>query len=139
MLALGATMFGPCYAAGLLAFLVVVRHGGEGLSPRVATVLVFLPLVTTWLCDTFAMTGGSVFGGPKLAPLISPHKTWSGAVSGLVGAGVVAVLYGALVLSAVGTPAPWPPEVTVPHLRDAPARGRQAVPPRSSFRYLLTC
>ena len=100
--ALGATMFGPCYAAGLLAFLVVVRHGGEGLSPRVATVLVFLPLVTTWLCDTFAMTGGSVFGGPKLAPLISPHKTWSGAVSGLVGAGVVAVLYGALVLGAVG-------------------------------------
>jgi phosphatidate cytidylyltransferase len=102
VLALGATLFGPCYAAGLLAFLVVVRHGGEGLSPRVATVLVFLPLVTTWLCDTFAMTGGSVFGGPKLAPLISPHKTWSGAVSGLVGAGVVAVLYGALVLGAVG-------------------------------------
>lgn len=102
VLALGATMFGPLYAAGLLAFLVVVRHGGEGLSPRVATVLVFLPLVTTWLCDTFAMTGGSVFGGPKLAPFISPHKTWSGAVSGLVGAGVVAVLYGALVLGAVG-------------------------------------
>ena len=102
VLALGATMFGPCYAAGLLAFLVVVRHGDEGLSPLVATTLVFLPIVTTWLCDTLAMAGGSMFGGRKLAPIISPHKTWSGAVSGLVGAGVVAVLYGGLVLSEVG-------------------------------------
>lgn len=101
-LALGATFFGPCYTAGLLAFLLLVRHGVEGASPLVGTVLVFLPLVTTWLCDTFAMTGGSVFGGPKFAPMISPRKTWSGALSGLVGAGIVAVAYGLLVLSEVG-------------------------------------
>ncbi len=101
-LSLGATFFGPCYASGLLAFVLLVRHGVEGASPLVGTVLVFLPLVTTWLCDTFAMTGGSVFGGPKFAPMISPHKTWSGALSGLVGAGIVAVAYGLLVLSEVG-------------------------------------
>ncbi len=101
-LSLGVTFFGPCYTAGLLAFILLVRHGVEGVSPLVGTVLVFLPLVTTWLCDTFAMTGGSVFGGPKLAPMISPRKTWSGALSGLVGAGIVAVAYGLLVLSEVG-------------------------------------
>ena len=101
-LSLGATIFGPCYTAGLLAFLLLVRHGVEGASPLVGTVLVFLPLVTTWLCDTFAMTGGSVFGGPKFAPTISPHKTWSGALSGLVAAGIGAVAYGLLVLSEVG-------------------------------------
>lgn len=101
-LSLGATVFGPCYAAGLLAFLLLLRHGVEGASPLVGTVLVFLPLVTTWLCDTFAMTGGSVFGGPQFAPVISPRKTWSGALSGLVGAGIVAVAYGMLVLSEVG-------------------------------------
>lgn len=102
VLSLGATVFGPCYTGGLLAFLLLVRHGVDGASPLVGTVLVFLPLVTTWLCDTFAMTGGSVFGGPKLAPTISPHKTWSGALSGLVGAGIAAVAYGLLVLSEVG-------------------------------------
>ncbi len=102
VLALGATMFGPCYTAGLLAFLVMVRHGGEGWSPWVATALVFLPLVTTWMCDTFAMAGGAMLGGPKLAPVISPHKTWSGAIAGLVGAGFVAVLYGVWILGGVG-------------------------------------
>ncbi len=43
-----------------------------------------------------------MFGGPKLAPVISPHKTWSGAVAGLVGAGFVAVLYGVWILGGVG-------------------------------------
>jgi phosphatidate cytidylyltransferase len=100
--ALGATIFGPCYAAGLLAFVLLIRHGVDGATALSATALVFLPLVTTWLCDTFAMTGGSLFGGPKFAPVVSPNKTWSGTVSGLVGAIVVAVGYGTLVLPAAG-------------------------------------
>jgi len=100
--ALGATIFGPCYAAGLLAFVLLIRHGVDGATALSATALVFLPLVTTWLCDTFAMTGGSLFGGPKFAPVVSPNKTWSGTVSGLVGAIVVAVAYGTLVLPAAG-------------------------------------
>jgi phosphatidate cytidylyltransferase len=64
--------------------------------------LVLLPLVTTWLCDTFAMVGGAAFGGPKFAPTVSPKKTWSGALSGLLGAGAVALMYGWLVLREVG-------------------------------------
>jgi phosphatidate cytidylyltransferase len=102
VVALGVTMFGPCYTAGLPAFLVMLRHGGEVWSPWVATALVFLPLVTTWMCDSLAMAGGTLLGGPKLAPVISPNKTWSGAVTGLVGAGVVAVLYGIWVLGEAG-------------------------------------
>lgn len=102
ILALAVTIFGPCYAAGLLAFVVPLRHGMDGASALTGTALVFLPLVTTWLCDTLAMTGGSVFGGPRFAPVISPNKTWSGAVSGFVGAGIVAVAYGELVLDEVG-------------------------------------
>jgi phosphatidate cytidylyltransferase len=99
--ALGATIFGPCYTAGLLAFVLLIRHGLDGATALSATVLVFLPLVTTWLCDTLAMTGGSLFGGPKFAPVVSPNKTWSGTLSGLVGAAAVAVAYGTFVLSAV--------------------------------------
>lgn len=42
--------------------------------------------------DSMAFFGGRFFGGPKLAPMISPSKTWSGALCGLVGGGLVAGL-----------------------------------------------
>lgn len=35
-----------------------------------------------WFCDTAAYFTGKRFGGPKLAPRISPEKTWSGAIGG---------------------------------------------------------
>ena len=95
-------VFAPVYTAGLPAFLLLVRHGTSGTPAGVGTSLVFLPLVTTWLCDSVAMAGGAAFGGPKLAPTISPNKTWSGAISGLLGAGIVAIAYGWLVLDQMG-------------------------------------
>ncbi len=102
VVSIAVTIFGPIYTAGLPAFILLVRHGVADGSPGVGTLLVLLPLVTTWLCDTFAMVGGAAFGGPKFAPMVSPKKTWSGAVSGLLGAGVVALMYGWLVLGEVG-------------------------------------
>jgi phosphatidate cytidylyltransferase len=41
-------------------------------------------LVTPWICDTAAYFGGRFLGKHKFAPLISPKKTWEGAVSGTV-------------------------------------------------------
>jgi phosphatidate cytidylyltransferase len=49
---------------------------------------VFL-LVCVWAADIFAFFTGRAVGGPKLAPAISPNKTWSGAIGGIVGAMVV--------------------------------------------------
>ena len=49
-----------------------------------------------------AMAGGSTIGGSKLAPTLSPNKTWAGAVSGTVGAIVAAPLYAWVVLDRVG-------------------------------------
>lgn len=54
-----------------------------------------------WATDIFAYFGGRLIGGPKLAPAVSPSKTWSGAASGLIG-GVAA---GAAVALAFGTTA----------------------------------
>ncbi|MDR0553044.1 MAG: phosphatidate cytidylyltransferase [Holosporales bacterium] len=34
--------------------------------------------------DTFAFIGGSLIGGAKMAPKISPSKTWSGAACGII-------------------------------------------------------
>jgi phosphatidate cytidylyltransferase len=47
----------------------------------------------TWVCDTAAMFGGRTFGGPKLSPVVSPGKTRSGAIAGVVGALAVAPLF----------------------------------------------
>ncbi|MEQ1753163.1 MAG: phosphatidate cytidylyltransferase [Micropepsaceae bacterium] len=46
-------------------------------------------LCIVWATDSAAYLAGSTFGGPKLAPRISPNKTWVGAISGL-GAGIAA-------------------------------------------------
>ena len=44
-----------------------------------------------WATDIVAYFAGRAIGGPKLAPAISPKKTWSGAIAGTVGAILAAV------------------------------------------------
>ena len=48
--------------------------------------LVFWAMVVTWSTDIFAYFAGRSIGGPKLAPRISPAKTWSGLAGGVLGA-----------------------------------------------------
>ena len=45
-------------------------------------------LLVVWATDIFAYLVGRTLGGPKLAPRISPGKTWSGLCGGVVGAGL---------------------------------------------------
>ncbi|ACT57247.1 phosphatidate cytidylyltransferase [Candidatus Liberibacter asiaticus] len=54
-------------------------------------VIVFFVLSVVWATDIFAYFIGRFVGGPKIAPKISPRKTWSGSIGGLfcgVGVGV---------------------------------------------------
>ena len=54
--------------------------------------LLYWLLLLVWSTDTAAYTGGKIFKGLKLAPSLSPNKTWSGFFTGMtVG---VAVSYG---------------------------------------------
>jgi phosphatidate cytidylyltransferase len=50
---------------------------------------ILLIIVVVWATDIGAYLAGRWFGGPKLAPRISPGKTWSGAAGGLVAAVLV--------------------------------------------------
>ena len=53
---------------------------------EVAVGLVFWVLIVTWATDIFAYFAGRAIGGPKLAPRISPNKTWAGLIGGMAGA-----------------------------------------------------
>lgn len=50
-------------------------------------------MACVWSADIFAFFTGRALGGPKLAPAISPNKTWSGAAGGVVGAMAVAAAF----------------------------------------------
>lgn len=43
-------------------------------------------LLVVWATDSFAYLCGRAIGGPKLAPQVSPNKTWAGLVGGILGA-----------------------------------------------------
>jgi len=53
---------------------------------ELGTVLVLWLFAVIWSTDTCAYFTGKTLGGAKLAPAISPGKTWSGAFGGLAGA-----------------------------------------------------
>lgn len=53
-------------------------------------------LLLVWVADVAAYFGGKAFGRRKLAPSISPGKSWEGVVSGAVGVFVLAGLWQAL-------------------------------------------
>ncbi|WCT75073.1 phosphatidate cytidylyltransferase [Sphingomonas naphthae] len=59
-------------------------------------------LAIVWATDTGAYFAGRAIGGPKLAPRVSPSKTWAGLGGGVVAAGLVGLLIAAL----AGLPAP---------------------------------
>ncbi|MGH7645511.1 MAG: phosphatidate cytidylyltransferase [Gemmatimonadales bacterium] len=101
--AVAVTTFGTLYAAAPLAFLIAIRHGlNSELKPLAYLLLAVFPLALTWICDTAAYSAGAQFGGPKMAPVVSPRKTWAGAVGGLAAALVFAVALGLLVLNRCG-------------------------------------
>ena len=74
--ALGILCFGIPYFAVPIASLYALKR----LDPW----LVFLLMAIVWLGDTAAFYVGSKIGRHKLAPVISPKKSWEGAAAGFI-------------------------------------------------------
>jgi phosphatidate cytidylyltransferase len=70
---------------GLSATMLVVLRG-DGAEAAL------LPVVLVIATDIGAYFAGRTIGGPKIAPSISPSKTWAGLVGGMLASGLAATL-----------------------------------------------
>lgn len=86
-------LVGGIVYAGLSGISLAAIRGDE-LTGFVSILFIF---AVVWSTDILAYFVGRAIGGPKLAPAISPGKTWSGAVGGavaaLIGGGAVSLAY----------------------------------------------
>lgn len=71
---------------GLAVVALIWLRGWPGTDGRTAVLFVVL---VVWASDIGAYAAGRLIGGPKLAPSLSPAKTWSGSVGGLIAAMLV--------------------------------------------------
>jgi phosphatidate cytidylyltransferase len=78
---------GALYIGWMLGLLVNLRLMDHGRN------WVYLVIIATFASDTLAYIIGKAFGKYKMAPSISPSKTWEGAVAGVFGAFIVSILF----------------------------------------------
>jgi phosphatidate cytidylyltransferase len=95
---LGWSIAGLLYVA-LPALALVWLRGDRDLGVEAALFL----LAVAWTTDTASYVGGRSLGGPKLAPRISPKKTWRGFIVGTLTPALIGYA-SALVL---GSTSPW--------------------------------
>lgn len=79
-------MAGILYVGFLLSYLVALRL-------EAGRAWLYLALFATFGSDTAAYFIGKAFGKRRLAPRISPGKTWEGAIAGLFGAVIISLLF----------------------------------------------
>jgi phosphatidate cytidylyltransferase len=84
---------GVAYAGAVLLAPVVLRG-----DPQFGLLAILFLFAVVWTTDILGYFVGRAIGGPRLAPHVSPKKTWSGACGGALGA----LTAGAMVVYAAG-------------------------------------
>ena len=91
---LATTTVSVVYPVVVISLLVPIReHADMYLGDGDAFLLTFLLFAIIWACDSAAYYTGKSLGRHKLAPGISPNKTWEGTIGGVLGAFTVAFLF----------------------------------------------
>jgi phosphatidate cytidylyltransferase len=80
------TIAGILFVGWLLSNFIALRGLESGRD------WVFFALFTTFASDSAALLAGRAWGRHRLAPAISPGKTWEGAIGGLFGAIIMGLL-----------------------------------------------
>lgn len=87
-------ILGIIYIPYFLSYIIHIR------SMEFGRFFIWLVFIGAFSTDTCAYFAGRMFGRHKLCPDISPKKTVEGAIGGVVGAGVIFVLFGIVVNNA---------------------------------------
>lgn len=82
------TVFAFLYAPVMLSFIYQTRMCEQG------SYMVWMILISSWGCDTFAYVVGKLIGKKKIFPVLSPKKSLEGCVGGVLGAVLLGWLYG---------------------------------------------
>lgn len=86
-----AAAFSFLYVGFMLSFIYLIRADEHG------AFLVWLVFGSSWAADTAAYFTGVLLGRHKMTPVLSPKKTWEGAIGGVLGAGLIAALLSLIV------------------------------------------
>jgi phosphatidate cytidylyltransferase len=98
---LAATIFGVIYVGWFSGHMLLLQG-----IPQIGAGLVTMLILAIAVTDAVAYLGGSTFGRNKMAPSLSPNKTWEGAVCGF--AATVAAMALFYVLSHAQSRIPFP-------------------------------
>ncbi len=86
------TILGMILVGWFFSYLIFIRsltvHGGY----------LFFLILTIWANDTVAYFAGRFFGRHKLAPQISPNKTWEGAIAGFLTCVIAAEIFSGIAM-----------------------------------------
>jgi phosphatidate cytidylyltransferase len=94
----GWVALGVLYAGAMLVAPVVLRS-----DPHEGFLAIVFLFAVVWATDIVAYFAGRAVGGPKLAPRVSPNKTWAGALGGACGAVIAAATVAAAAKPGHGT------------------------------------
>ena len=83
-----AAFFAFVYVGVMLSYVYLIRDMKHGL------ILVLLIFVSSWGNDTCAYLVGRAIGKHKMSPILSPKKSIEGLIGGIVGAGILGVVFG---------------------------------------------
>lgn len=86
-------IFGFLYCLAAALALLWIRERADSQLPNGGLVLTFWVFLVVWSTDIGAYFAGRSFGTTKLAPSISPGKTWAGLWGGMAAAAVVGAFW----------------------------------------------
>ena len=92
----GWQVAGFVYALVPALALLWIRERFQVAGAAMGLELLLWVFITTWSVDIGAYFAGRTIGGPKLAPAISPNKTWAGLIGGMVAAALFGGLWASL-------------------------------------------